>query len=470
MERGRYIAFFLLALCIHLAYSPESASFNYSPSSLSTSYSPPPANFTPLHNFTCVRLARAIRGAVNYTDFESYPLPGWAASGGNWSLVATGFRGSALRGVDNNLGLGGTSLYYWNTSLTANLSFWVTARVRAENATDGYKGIGLFNTTVTGLYKVTVVGGSLVVRRLRGTTWSNLTSVAIPGYSATAWYSIVVSYSDRATAVVLTTWVFNATGHQVAFANVSDTTTSRFRVQFAGVVVDGAGAHFFEDFMVSTRDPRFIVFNHTVPGMAVELRDNLGNRVNRTGATTFANMTVTGDMVVGTGVNGVAEFFYPDNTTCLVFNFPTLDAVLGGDVYNLTTANATLALGANATSASVSLSISNTTSGTTHVRFLGVNATANLTARLVLTSYNGTLLYADIYLEALNTSTPITIVADTVSANATSYVPLNATNRIYLTGFHSSTPPLPSALSLLLEVCRVPGEICAQYPVNLTIR
>jgi hypothetical protein len=72
-------------------------------------------------------MTRTARTAIAYTDFETYPVPGWASLGGSWGLTI-GYKGNGLEGWDDDWGIGGASQYYYNTRLDSYSSLWVTVK------------------------------------------------------------------------------------------------------------------------------------------------------------------------------------------------------------------------------------------------------------------------------------------------------------------------------------------------------
>ncbi|MEM1636067.1 MAG: hypothetical protein QW545_07775, partial [Thermosphaera sp.] len=88
-------------LVLPLLFS-QASTFNYQPLSMAVDPQPPPATLEPaFYDYTCTALTRTSRGALTYTDYEAYPVPGWTSYGGVWQLSAgEGFKGNALRGGD----------------------------------------------------------------------------------------------------------------------------------------------------------------------------------------------------------------------------------------------------------------------------------------------------------------------------------------------------------------------------------
>lgn len=92
----------------------------------------------------------------------------------------------------------------------------------------------------------------------------------------------------------------------------------------------------FDDFIVSTADPRAIAFSGLQAGMRVEVWDNLGNLLASGVATgSVLHLSVVGDAVAGTGANGRIVVRYPDGSLCVEHLVLPHDAILGGDAYKL---------------------------------------------------------------------------------------------------------------------------------------
>ncbi|MEM1668260.1 MAG: hypothetical protein QXM53_06340 [Thermofilaceae archaeon] len=469
---------FLPVLLVLPVLFSQASTFNYQPSAFSMNPQPPPATLeAPLYTYTCTALTRTSRGALTYTDFETYPVSGWRDSGGVWGLSAGGgFKGNALRGRDNNRGVGGvSSQYYWDTRIDGYTSLWVSVRVRAE-AGDGYKGIGLLNADRSRLYEISVYNGVAYIYKWDG-AWRLINSTSVPGYSATRWYTLVLNYSVTATAVNFTLWIYDDTGALVATLTASDTGGTRFTPAYAGVTIDAATTLWFrfDDFIVSTVDPRFLYFTGFYTDMRVEVWDNLGYLVNSTSAPASSfTLSVVGDVVVGTGSNGRIVVRYPDTYLCGVLTVPSTDAVLGGDTYALSASPITWSIGVNGTSASLTLYISGASTFNTTARVLRVNAGQVLYARLILDPYTAPeTLNLDVWLEGATRSTSILIRGGALIVDSTSRVQLNLgpENTVALSGYFT-TIGQTATLHLRLELCTAPGGsgACAYYPIVLIVR
>ncbi|MEM4919751.1 MAG: hypothetical protein QXQ35_00260 [Candidatus Nezhaarchaeales archaeon] len=464
-----------IVLIAALLYTGASV-FAYNPSSLSVIPTPPPVvlDSSP-HNYTCI-LNRTSRTVITYTDFEEYPVSGWTSYGGVWELsTGGGFRGNALRGRDNNGGVGRASQYYWNTRIDGYTSLWVSVRVRAEGV-DGYKGIGLLSADRTRLYEISV-RSTATIYKYDG-AWRLIGRTSVPGYDATRWYTLVLNYIVTTTAVNFSLWIYDDTGSLVATLSASDRGGTRFTPAYAGVTIDTGTWFRFEDFIVSTLDPRTITFTGFYSGMGVEVWDNLGNLVNSTIAPAASfTLGVTRDIVVGTGVDGRIVVKYPDGLPCFVYNVPPTDAILGGDTYRLTSYAINTALGANRTSAVISATISASSLATTSAIFVrAVNVDSkSYYARLILSSQSILdQLYANISLISPQsyTTTNITIVNGVATSNLTSWIEIKPSSNInaVLSAYFPSTDR-SATLYMLLEYSTLPGGegVCVYYPIELNL-
>ncbi|MEM4770227.1 MAG: hypothetical protein QXL49_01365 [Acidilobaceae archaeon] len=459
-----------------LVLSSLASIFSYYPSSLVIVPQPPPATLEQSqYTYTCTDLARTSRGALTNTDFEEYPISGWTNYGGNWELsTGGGFKGNALRGRDNNRGVGASSQYYWNTRIDGYTSLWVSVKVRAETI-DGRKGIGLLNADRNRLYEISVSNGLATIRKYDG-SWVSIGSSPVSGYSATRWYTLVLHYNVTAARVSFRLWVYDDTGTLVSTLSASDVGGTRFTPAYAGVTIDAPPASWFrfDDFIISTVDPRIIMFTGFYTGMRVKVWDNLGNLVSSetTTATSFT-LDVTRDIVVGTGVDGRIAVEYPDAYLCGTLTVPSTDAILGGDTYALTTASISVSLGSNKTSASLTLKISGTTRFNTTARVLQISTSQILYARLILDSASALpTLNLNIWIEGATSSTSIIIKDGVPIADSTSLVQLNlgAGNSISISGYFTATDQL-ATLNLKLKLCTVSNEAgaCIYYPIVLSV-
>lgn len=177
-------------------------------------------------------------------------------------------------------------------------------------------------------------------------------------------------------------------------------------------------------------------------------------------------------MVVGTGVNGRIVVGYPDAQLCGVLTVPATDAVLGGDMYALSTQGIALSQGANKTSADLTIYISGSELFATAARILGVNSSQVLYARLVFESISAPpTLNLDIWLEGATRSTNVSIRNGVPVLASTSTVQLNLElgNTEHLSGYFTSTNQA-AVLNLKLELCTMPEAWVHVYIIPLCLK
>lgn len=425
----------------------------------------------------CAGIARSGRVAIVFTDFEAYPLPGWASSGGIWS-TAPGFKGNALQGTDNNGGVGRASHYYYNTRLDTYASLWVSVKTRLVSGS-GWYGLSLLNAGRNRLYTVEIRTTGYVevwsynVERRNG--WYLLAQGPIAGYSSTAWYVLVVNYVVTPTSVDFYVWVYDVGGNLVASLTARSTHANRFTPAYIGVEVDDPTA-LFDDFVISTADPRYVYFTN-IPGAGyrVELVDNLGAVVNATTAAgTSASMGVVTDIVVGTGSDGTFRVYYPGGAPCLVTVVPGSDAVVGGDTYAVVwsvpvvdavgkTVSATIGYGGNRTAGPL-FNVTITLPGETRYTYLVLDWAASLvpsTLNLEISLVNA----------AGTASSAIEIVNGLlVTDPSTSAIPLSGSGNFVNIAGHFTEPSQVAVLKLYIVACSTPTlSVCTMLPVTVNL-
>ncbi|MCC6052121.1 MAG: hypothetical protein LM585_02660 [Fervidicoccaceae archaeon] len=463
-------------LATSLAYASV---FTYYPLSTSIAPVPPPVVLVQTNDtLVCTGLARS-RVALYYTDFESYPVPGWTNRGGTWSLQP-GYKGNSVQGADNDGGIGGASQYYYNTNLASYSSLWASLKTRLQSGS-GYYGFALINSGLNRLYEVSInTGGTIDVwsYNVESSGWRRLARATITGYNSANWYVIVLNYVVSSTAVNFYVWVYDTNGNQVAYVTASSTSSNRFNPAYIGLEVDGVTAR-FDDFIISTGDLRSLLFSG-LPGAGyrIEVVDNLGNLVNSTvSSSTSVSLGVVPDIVVGTGTDGRINIYRPSGYGCLSYASP--DSILGGDSYTLSTGSVASSVGPNSTSATASVPVSGSGTTASHALALRIsNADAKpYYARLLLDSSSSisaslTLNVTISLSPTASASPPIQIVSGTPTTWATGWVTISPgqTAYIYLSGYHSSAPS-SSTLNILLQYCSAPGEMgaCVYYPVTLSV-
>ncbi|MEM4465047.1 MAG: hypothetical protein QXJ95_05745 [Ignisphaera sp.] len=455
--------------------------FTYYPASVAVNLQPPPATLeAPIYAYTCTGLSRT-KGALVYTDFEAYPVPGWASSGGSWGLASgvVGAKGSVLRGIDNNAGVGASSYYYYNTSLSVYTSLWVAVKTRFVSRSENtqYYGIAMLNTDRTRVYAVVLENDrrGIEIRSfgVTATGWStHVNRERLAWYSSGAWYTIVVRYSVSGTTINIEAYFYDSSGTLRLSASTTIAHDNVFVPAYIGVVADGLTAQ-YDEFIVSTADPRGISFSGFYAGMGLEVWNNLGELVYSGTVPGSITLSVVTDMVLGTGTDGRIVAGYPDNSICLDYKMPTVDAILGGDTYNLNTRPITVTLGANRTSASIAIYISGSSTFLTLTRLLRVSASQILYARLILDSLSvSTTLSLDIWLEGMTTSTSIMIRGGMPILTSTNVIQLDfgVNNFIAFSGYFT-TAGQSATLYLRLELCTAPDGMgaCVYYPIRLEV-
>ncbi|MEM1920850.1 MAG: hypothetical protein QW135_06690 [Ignisphaera sp.] len=278
------------------------------------------------------------RGAITYTDFETYPLTGWDSRGGIWSSVenVVGAKGRVLQGNDNNQGIGAASQYYYTTSLSGYTRLWIVAKTRWVSGT-GWYGVAMINNARNRLYTIEInTAGRIEILSFNVESrngWYTLASATIPGYSTTSWYIIVVDYTVTTTAVNIMARLYNSQGTLITTVSASSTSRRRFTPTYIGVDVDNVVAY-FDDFLITTRDPRYIVFQNVMVNYRIEIWDDLNNLVRSVVATSSTvNVDVVTDVVVGRGSNG--KIYVYDSRGNQIASYIAFDAIIGGDTYQL---------------------------------------------------------------------------------------------------------------------------------------
>jgi len=466
----------LLLVVLVMAELAYGAVFTYYTAKINASPVPPPIVLGAGVSPYCVSMARTARAAIAYTDFETYPVPGWASYGGTWGLT-TGYKGYGLQGTDNNRGIGSASQYYYNTALSSYTSLWVTVKTRLVSGS-GWYGIVLINSGLNSMFTIEIAtSGSLEIWYYSGRTgWVLENYVQIQNYNSASWYVIAVSYSVTTTSTTINAYLYDTSGSLVA--SVSWSGGYYFTPTYLGVEVDDVTA-VFDDFEISTGDPRFVAVNNILPGYSISIGDNLGNIVaTATASSSTTQLSVVADVVVGTGVDGNITVKYPDGTICLVYKPAPGDTILGGDTYTITQGSLATSLGANYTSASVTARIWVSNGNLTGIIFLSASnkdSSKPYYARLILdvstSVVSGLTCNVTLY-TSTTTSTQITVSSGQIVSSATSFIqiPAGGSANMSFTGYASSTG-LTMRLNMLLEYCSQTGEqgVCVYYPVSLTL-
>ena len=455
--------------------------FTYYPLNISIAPTPPPVILMQTDDAaSCISLTRTSRGAIYYTDFESYPVPGWRNRGGTWSLQP-GFKGNAIRGADDGNGIGGASQYYYNTDLSSYNSLWVSLKTRHISGT-GWHGIALINRGLNQLYEISINNNNGYIEiwsyNVESTSWTRLASQRIAGYSLGKWYVIVLHYVVTSSSVNFYVWVYDTNGLQVAYTSASSTSNRRFTPAYIGLEVDNVTA-MFDDFIISEIDPRSVFFSGLPSyGYAVSIIDDRGDPVNSTVSTsTSVSLGVIPDIVVGTGINGRISVTRANGYACLVY--VASDSILGGDSYFLSTLSITSSIGPNSASAVVDVPVSGSSEHISYALALRImnNDVNPYYARLLLdgSSYLSPGLNLNVTLASSPTTTAyptVQIVNGLPVSWASGWLTINAgqTAYVYLWGYHSSSPS-SSTLDMYLEYCSAPGGMgaCVYYPLLINV-
>jgi hypothetical protein len=460
----------LVLVVAELAYG---AVFTYYSAKINASPVPPPVVLGAVGAY-CSGMARTARTAIAYTDFETSPS-GWASMGGSWSLT-TGYKGYGLMGKDNNQGIGGESQYYYNTRLDSYSSLWVTvkAQLLQNLGGKGWYGLALIDSSLSSMFAIEIYDtrGYVEIWYYGPNGSSRLNYSTITGYTSGSWYTIVAYYNVSSTSTTINATVYDVNGRAVG--SVTWSGGYYLTPSYLGVVVGGAHA-VFDDFEISTGDPRFVTVNNTIPGYSISIGDNLGNIVaSATASSSTTQLSVVTDIVVGTGTDGNITVYYPSGAVCLVYKPASGDTILGGDVY-LIQGGAVVYLGANYTSANVTATISTSSTSMVFLSVINNDSSKSYYARLILDSSTSTVsgLTCNVTLyNPTTTSTPITVSSGQVVYSSTSFIqiPAGGSANLSFTGYASSTG-LTMRLNMLLEYCSQPNEqgVCVYYPVSLTL-
>ncbi|MEM3229275.1 MAG: hypothetical protein QXP26_02415 [Fervidicoccaceae archaeon] len=451
--------------------------------SASSSPSRPPVIFTqPPQTYASIQLTS--RGAITYTDFETYPLLGWNSDGGTWTLVSNvaGAKGNVLQGTDNNRGLGSESQYYYNTQVSGN-SYWIALKTRWVSGT-GWYGIPMMNSRINRMYTVEIYTTGSTAGYLQiwsynvvvNNGWSNHASVAIPGYSQAAWYTIVVNYSVSGSTISITAYLYDASGNYVTSASATITSTNVFTPAYIGVSVDDVSAY-FDEFIISTVDPRTITIQNLSSGMYVEIRDSLGNLVSSgTASSSQLSLSVVSDFVVGTGSGGSISIYSSQGGLLLAqYTAPTTSAILGGDSYSVVGATLIVNIAQANTSASIYIY-------TFYINSLSSKSILNITvldtvqyyASLSLSSYSLSSNHSgSIYLLSQGgaSSTLITFSSGIPGSYSTSEISLLPGSGNAIIASISSSGSGTSSLNLNLIYCTISGGqgACVYYPITVQV-
>lgn len=301
----------------------------------------PPVVFSGLNDFfVCVDVIRSRRSSLVFSDFESLPS-GWGRLGGSWA-IASGYKGNGLLGVDDNGGPGGSSVYYWDSSISSYEWLSASVKVRRYSGTTMWMGVSLLQqpTTSSRLYEISVYvtgnTGYLDIWYYNGRSWTSLYRSATSFPAPTdRWFILYINYSRSAATSTnyISAVVYSVDGSVLASGSVSVSGGRYFIPSRVGVDVDG-GQAVFDDFVVSVSDSRYVYVEGAPQGFTLSLYDDLGNKVaEATSSGSTTNLNVLSDAVVGRGWGGVFRIYDASGNLCLAKNF--VDSIVGSDTYAL---------------------------------------------------------------------------------------------------------------------------------------
>uniref|UniRef100_A0A7C4FI52 DUF2341 domain-containing protein n=1 Tax=Ignisphaera aggregans TaxID=334771 RepID=A0A7C4FI52_9CREN len=438
----------------------------------------------------CIGISRTSRSALYFTDFETLPS-GWYQYGGQVEINPNGYRGSALSIADNDQGnVADNVLYIYGYDLRSYTEFWVSAKMRNTTAMFAMN-IAFFDNAASpprNIWTVPIFASSggyaginpgtvSVYYWNQSSGWQRIAGpVSITNYNPANWYTVVVRYSRSGNRNLFDVYVYDPNGVLVA-SIINAQQTSRSRPRYVGFAVDDGrldviSTALFDDFIVSTADPRRIMFeNLPGAGYTVEVMDSLGNLVNSTRTTgTTALLGIVTDIVVGTGLNGKLRVRYPNNMLCLVTSIPTSDATVGGDTYRVTWGPPTV-----------------DTASRTVAAYIGYGGNRTVGPLFNISVYPGDTRYTYIELDTASSSIPSTlnlnisiisalgaqsskvlIVNGVVQSSSTSAVALQGSNNyVLIEGFFTSRG-WQATLNLNIVACSTPNlSICVITPVTV---
>ncbi|MEM3782199.1 MAG: hypothetical protein QXX32_01500 [Thermofilum sp.] len=273
------------------------------------------------------------RCALIYTPFESLPS-GWSSIGGSWSIApGYGVGGtSALKGVDNDAGPGGDSVYYWQSSVSSYANLYALVQVTNVNSNDRiYVGYGLLESASSSsrLYEVSLYARGQSVRLniylWTGASWIELSNIDVP-YSGTT-YVLFLSFSKSGTLNSISATLYDQGGNALGSTS---STNSLFSVNYFGLIVDQGTGYFDNLVVASTCDPRYVQVNGLSSGWTAELRDSSGNLVSSAvaGNSGTATLSVLKLPVI---LNG--SIIIKDQYGSVIIQ-KTFSQVVGGDTYS----------------------------------------------------------------------------------------------------------------------------------------
>lgn len=424
-------------------------------------------------------MSRTSRGAITYTDFEQ-PLNNWASTGGVWSIAPNaGYKGNALNGAySGGTGIGYSKQYYYNYDLSNNTSLFVTVKAKYYQGS-GWYGIALINSQKNRLYAIDIEATGYIeiwsYNVEARNSWQQLNYASISNYNQNNWYVIVLNYSVSNRSVDINTYVYDLSGNLVGSISASSTSNRRFTPAYIGLDVDTAVA-LFDDFEISTSDPRTATFLNLNPGMGVEIWDNLGNLVaSGVASSTQLDVSLISDIVVGTGFGGSIIIRGAGGTPVLNYTVPNSDAILGGDKYNISYCAPSVIISQANTTASVSLSLpaSINISSLTFLNITNLDtypyyASIAVSYYSLSPNHNGAIYLIS---QSGASSSPITFSYGILSSSSTSTIPLVSGSGNAIIANLTSSGQGTSQLNIVLKYCSAAGDAgaCVFYPISINI-
>ncbi|MEM0024572.1 MAG: hypothetical protein QXJ38_04970 [Thermofilaceae archaeon] len=262
------------------------------------------------------------RNALHYTAFETTPS-GWTSWGGSWTIEAGKGRRStnALQGSDNDGGPGGASLFHREIPFGAA---YLAVQVLADTYQPDRLGLAIAKiTSPVNIYSANLDyrgrDSGFRIDYYDGRRWrTRVVSRFTP--TGSGWYTIVIEWSSS----TLVACVYDSTGTLIAQLSTS---ISGFTPERASLIVD-RDAGYFDNFIISSVDPRHIQVTGLEQGWRVELYSGgtlIGSAV--ADASGVARVTVVTDLIV---VN--AGIVVKDSTGSVVIE-RAFTEIVGGDEY-----------------------------------------------------------------------------------------------------------------------------------------
>jgi len=238
-----------------------------------------------------------------------------------------------LLGTDNNGGPGGTSIYYWVSSISSYAGFSVSVKVQQVAQAGGtiYMGVDLLQSAAVGsrLYEIDVyvsgTTGYLEIRYYSGARWTRLyRSSQTFLVDGSRWFIMLINYSRNTatTTNTISAAVYDVNGNQLASGSVQIGGNRYFVPSYVGVSVNsgtGSGARArFDDFVFSLGNPRYLLVEGLPPGYRVELYDDEGRAVaEATSGGGVTRLDILKDLVVGRGLGASFKIYDSGCNPCL---------------------------------------------------------------------------------------------------------------------------------------------------------